>query len=287
MQLELKRLQHINFVVSDYPAAQSHFLTKFGAQHNWELEIPNRPDDVPSSLITLGPTLFEIFGPEPVARHDLGKILRAQGPGFVGIEWGIEDLQAAKQAFIDHGVRIRYEPKKRYYPGTWFVSEPADLFGFALECYIGTWYTSELPEGMKPVAPHEYWRDEHPLGIHEVRNFTVAVRDVDAAATRWQDLTGAAEINVGPSADSGVRFFEAANTAIGLVGASANSDVGEYVERRGESIYSVTFTVEDAGRVAEHLTAASVPVRRVNDAITVVPAESNHGVRLEFVSAGL
>lgn len=284
MQLDLRTLEHINFVVSDYAAAQDHFITKFGAELNWELQVPDRPDDVRSSLITLGPNLFEIFGPEPDSQHGIAKISRAQGPGFIGIEWGIGDLQVAKEALAEHGIRLRYEPKKRYYPGTWFVSEPDDLFGLALECYIGTWYTPELPEGMKPVAPQPYWRDQHPLGIHGVRNFTVAVTDVDAAAARWQNLTGAAEVECGPSAESGVRYFEAANTAMGLLGAAADNSVGEYLDRRGESIYSVTLTVEDAGRVAEHLSSGLVPVHRVSDAVTVVPAETNYGIRLEFVS---
>src|SRR5262249_2007869 len=269
MQLDLRTLQHINFVVSDYPAAQDHFIRKFGAELNWELQIPNRPDAVRSSLITLVPNLFEIFVPEPGSQNGIAKIYRAQGPGFIGIEWGIDDLQVAKDALKEHGIRLRYEPKKRYYPGTWFVSEPDDLFGLALECYIGSWYTSELPERMKAVAPQSYWRKEHPLGIHGVRNFTVAVKDVDAAATRWQNLTGAAEVKCGPSADSAVRYFEAANTAIGLLGAAADNGVGDYLKRRGESIYSVSFTVEDADRIAEHLTIRSVPVQRVGNAVTL------------------
>lgn len=287
MHIDLRTIEHINFVVDDYSAAQHHLFTKFGAQLNWDLEIPNRPDDVRAGLISLGPQLFEIFGPEHDSQNGIGKIYRAQGPGFIGIEWGVgEDLQAAKDALKEHGVRLRYEPKKKYYPGTWFVSEPDDLFGLALECYIGTWYTDQLPPDMKGVEPQPYWRDEHPLGIHGLRNFTVAVNDVDAAAARWQGVTGAAEVECGPGSHSGVRYFQAANTKMGLVGASPDNGVGDYLSRRGESIYSVTYTVENAERVAEHLAAESVPVERVSDTVTVVPAETNHGIRLEFVSAG-
>ncbi|OBH05909.1 VOC family protein [Mycobacterium sp. E1747] len=286
MTLELDTIQHLNFVVEDYAGAQQHFTENIGAVLNWELLPPNRPDDVSASLITLGPTLFEIFGPEPDSTNGVAQILRDKGPGFIGIEWGVTDLQAAKDALKEHGVGIRYEPKKKYYPGMWFVSEPDDLFGLALECYIGTWYTSELPPGMKGVTPQPYWRDEHPLGIHGVRNFTVAVDDTDLAAKRWQGLTGATEVTCGPSADNGVRYFTAANTIMGLVSGATDSAAGEYVDRRGESIYSVTFAVEDPARVVKHLTANSVIAEQVSDAVVVVPAATNYGVRLEFVTAG-
>lgn len=293
MHLDLRTIQHINFVVDDYPGAQRHFVDNFGAQLNWELEVPNRPDDLRCSLLTLGPQLFEVFGPDPGSKHGIARIHRRRGPGFVGIEWGVgdgsmnlDDLVAAKEALAEHGIRIKYEPTDRYMPGTWLVSDPQDLFGLTLECFIGTWYVPEVAEyGMTPVAPPEYWRDEHPLGIHGLRNFTVAVHDVESCAKRWQALTGADEVECGPAADAGVRYFGAANTTMGLVAPSPGNQVGEYLDRRGESIYSVSFLVRDADRVASHLSAGTVPVERISDDVVVVPAEVNHGVRMEFISA--
>lgn len=285
MTLDLKTIQHINFVVSDYDAAKADFVKNFEAELNWELEIPNRPDDVRAALLTLGPQLFELFGPEHDSQNGIGRIFRAQGPGYVGIEWGVGDLGAAKEALRSNGIRIKYEPKKRYYPGTWFVSEPADLFGLALECYIGTWYTTELPEGFAPIKAAPYWRDEHPLGIHGLRNFTVAVRDVDAAAQRWQAVTGAEELSALPGPLRDMRYFTAANTVMGLVGPSAGSEITDYLDRRGESIHGVTFTVTNVDTVAKHLANNSITVQQPADGIVVVPAAANHGVRLEFVNA--
>jgi len=293
MHLDLRTIQHLNFVVDDYDAALRHFVDNLGARHNWELEVPNRPDDLRCSLITLGPQLFEIFGPEPGSRHGIARIRERRGAGFVGIEWGLgegsmnlDDLVTAKKVLAEHGIRIKYEPVDRYWPGTWLVSEPDDLFGLTLECFIGTWYVPEVAGyGMEPVAPVSFWRDEHPLGIHGLRNFTMAVHDVGAAAKRWQDLTGADEVSCGPAADRMVRYFTAANTTMGLVAPTSDNQVGTYLDRRGESIYSVSYLVNDPAHVAVHLSSKAVPVERVNDEVVVVPAEGNHGVRIEFVRA--
>ena len=293
MHLDLRTIQHLNFVVDDYDAAQRHFVDKVGFRHNWELQEPNRPADLRCALLTFGPQLFEIFGPEPGSRHGIARIRERQGPGFVGIEWGVgdgsmnlEDLVTAKKVLAEHGIRVKYEPVDRYWPGTWLVSEPDDLFGLTLELFIGTWYVPEVAGyGMEPVAPVSYWRDENPLGIHGLRNFTMAVRDVDDAAKRWQALTGADELTCGPAADPSARYFTAANTVMGLAAPTADNQVGAYLDRRGESIYSVSYLVNDSDQVEAHLTSNSVPVERISDTVVVVPAEGNHGVRMEFITA--
>jgi hypothetical protein len=207
----------------------------------------------------------------------LRRLFERVGPGYIGVEFFVDDLAAARQAIVDHGIRMKYDT------GAFFVAKPEDVFGLAIECYDADWYGAELPDpAMVPVAPRQYWEHDHPLGIVGIDCFTVAVRNRHAAASRWQQLTGCAVL---PS-DGSFKSLRAANTELRFVEVGEDPDVENLIAGSGERIHSVTLAVRDLEQAHLALRNSGIEAFRSVDGLVVVPAHANQGVRMEFALAG-
>jgi hypothetical protein len=267
MQLQLLSLQHFNVLVEDYGATLAHMRDVFGAQLNYELEPRYLSEGVQACLMTLGPVIFELVGAAPGSKNAFRRKLDKDGPGYIGIEFEVRDLAAAREAARQNGIRVKYDP------GTFFVTDPRDTFGLTIECFDRNWHVDPPDPRMVPVAPRDYWTNEHPLGITGLYGFTVEVADRQAAAARWREVAGA---DIVEESDAGEPLWlSAADTQAGLV--NAPRDGGR------ERILAARFTVRDIDQTTSALASKGLKLEEDRNGLMVASAAKNRGVRLEFI----
>ena len=264
MHLPIVSLQHFNIVVDDYSVAVEHLQDVFGAHVNYQLDPAHLSEGVKAGLITIGPVIFQFMGAAPHSKNAFRRKLDRSGPGYIGIEFEVGNLDQAREAAKQNDIRVKYDR------GAFFVTDPRDCFGFAVECYAGEWFNNPPDPRMTPVAPKSYWANEHPLGIVGLYGFTVAVQDREAAAARWTAVSGAERL--GDGADGEPLWMSAADTRLGLVDTSD-----------GEQILAARLEVRDIGQTSRALAAKGLKLEEIRKGLMAAPAAENHGVRIEFV----
>ncbi|HVW42686.1 MAG TPA: VOC family protein [Amycolatopsis sp.] len=273
MRLTVRKLVHINQVVGDLDKAIGFYTDVFGAQEYWRgYDAEQRRD---AGLFVIGDVCIELFAPRD-AESLLGASLTRYGPSWHSFEWQVPDLDAARQAFQERGVRL---PTDR--PDAFFMTHPADCHGMLLELTpLEMAGDPRIREGWS-AAP---WR-EHPLGITGLHNLSVAVRDVAAASDWLTDLvdgatvryrsriTGADAVGVG-----------VADHVVELVQPTGDSGpVADYLSRFGQRLRSIEFGVEDLPRAVAHLRSAGLTViEGSRDGAQAIRESDNWGVRWEF-----
>ena len=215
-------------------------------------------------LITIGPVIFELVGAAPHSKNAFRRKLDRSGPGYIGIEFSVDNLDQAREAAKQNEIRVKYDA------GPFFVTDPRDCFGFAIEYFAGEWFNRPPDPRMIPVAPRDYWANEHPLGIVGLYGFTVAVHDREAAAARWTAVSGARRLNDG--ADGEPLWLSAADTRLGLVDTSND-----------EQVLAARLEVRDIEQTSRALAAKGLKLEEIRKGLMVAPASENHGVRIEFV----
>jgi hypothetical protein len=264
MHLPIIGLQHFNVVVDDYGLTLTHLKDVFGAHVNYELEPAYLSDGVNAGLITIGPVIFELVGAALHSKNAFRRKLDRSGPGYIGIEFSVGDLDQAREAAKHNEMRVKYDA------GHFFVTDPRDCFGFTIECYAGDWFNNPPASSMIPVAPRSYWANEHPLGIIGLYGFTVGVHDREAAAARWTAVSGASRLDDG--ADGEPLWLSAGDTRLGLVDTS-----------NGEQILAARLEVRDIEQTRRALAAKGLKLEEIRKGLMAAPAPENHGVRIEFV----
>jgi methylmalonyl-CoA/ethylmalonyl-CoA epimerase len=127
-------------------------------------------------------------------------------------------------------------------------------------------------------------RDLHHVGL--------AVTDLERAVARWRDLFGA-EVEAEEDVPSqGVRAV-ALRTGTGrielLAATEADSPVGRFLERRGEGMHHVAFSVEDVAAELELLRARGAtlideqPRQGLYGPVAFIHPETVGGVLIELV----
>jgi catechol 2,3-dioxygenase-like lactoylglutathione lyase family enzyme len=183
-QLSLIKNNHINAIVDGYHDSVEHFQRVFGMQLN--MPIPARGDDTTDAcLMSLGGEIFEFFAPQ--ARGDKGqaRLLDLYDDHYIGIEFQVPNVSEAREICNERGIRIINDP------GAFFFTHGGACHGISYELWDGDWHTQLGRVGTTlPVAPLEYWRDEHPLALTGMARMSVAVNDIDAAINTFVDLFG-------------------------------------------------------------------------------------------------
>ncbi|MDX6568810.1 MAG: methylmalonyl-CoA/ethylmalonyl-CoA epimerase [Gaiellales bacterium] len=127
-------------------------------------------------------------------------------------------------------------------------------------------------------------RDLHHVGI--------AVADLDAAVARWRTLLGAEVEAEEEVASQGVRAV-ALHTGSGRVellsALTADTPVGRFLERRGEGMHHLAFSVDDVQAELSRLRAAGAtlideqPRQGLYGPVAFVHPETMGGVLVELV----
>jgi hypothetical protein len=226
-------MNHINAVVDGYDESVARFTDLYGAQVI--MDMPR--DEWHACLIVFGgAVIFELFAP-----HD--DLLHARfGPHYVGVEYQVTDVDAAREAIIARGGRVLREL------GVAFHAHPAECHGVAWEFYGGSFHAVPPPvEYLEPIRPVSFWSDDHPLGSVGLKRYSLAVGDIDSARGFLEEVVNGSLLYrddrraIGAEA-VGVRL---ADTVVELLAPTGEGVISRHVARWGDGIRSTVFQVKD------------------------------------------
>jgi catechol 2,3-dioxygenase-like lactoylglutathione lyase family enzyme len=276
--LELLRVSHLNAITDGYADTVTHFRDRLGFQLN--VEIPDRGDGTEACLMTLGRVMFEFFAPKERGERGQGRLLDRFGDHYIGIEYQVPDVPAARDTCVRRGIRIINDP------GPFFFTHPGACVGVSLELWDQNWLDPRPGVSVfEEVHPAEYWRDEHPLGVLGLARLGIAVEDLDAAIATAQDVVGARLLCRldRPRAAATAAQLQVGDAVWELLAPAGDGAVAEYLARYGPRIRSTVFAVADLGRVERHLTARGFSVVPGDaDGTVAIPPEQNKNLLFEF-----
>ena len=268
--IECVHLNHINAMVEDYDAMVEGWKDIFGAQLILDLPGP----DWHANLTTIGTVIFEMFVPHQTLLHS------RYGPHYVGAEYVVTDVEAARAAVLGRGIRVAREL------GVAFHTYAGDSFGTSLEAFDKSFHSVPPPSPyLEPIKPMSYWRDEHPLGCTGLKRYSIGVRDLDAALDYYTNFLG------------GTRSYDAARPAIAAnaVGIQLGDSVVElmtptgdgplldHLNRYGDGIRSTVFAVRDIAQAQSYLESKGLTLHPGDaDGALLLAAADNHGIIFEF-----
>ena len=226
-------LNHINAVVDGFDESVDRFSDLYGAQV--VMDMPR--DEWHACLIVFGgAVIFELFAP-----HD--NLLHARfGPYYVGVEYQVTDVEAARHAIIARGGRVLREL------GVAFHADPADCNGVAWEFYGESFHSVPPHPGfLEPIRDVSYWSDEHPLGCVGLKRYSLAVENLDSARRFLEGVVNGTLVYEEDRAAIGAKVlgFELADTIVELLSPTGEGKISRHVARWGDGIRSTVFRVKD------------------------------------------
>jgi hypothetical protein len=280
--LKFVKINHINAIVDGYASAIDHFVGRLGFQLN--LEIPAQGDDVDACLVTIGGVMFEFFAPRRRADRGQGRLLALYGDHYIGIEYQVAEVDAARATCAALGIRLLLDR------GEVLFTHPRDGFGVSWELWEGDWH-GPRPDFSRfvPIRSAEQWR-QHPLGVTGLSCLRANVADVRVAADLYATALGATELydERRPAITGRAIGMRLADTVIELIGPSGDGAVTDFLDRYGPRLRSTVFTVGDLDQAVRHLEGIGVATRQGDDDASVLLApEHNHGLRFELTERAL
>lgn len=265
------RMNHINAVVDGYDRSVERFRELYDAQVI--MDMPR--DEWHACLIVFGgAVIFEIFAP-----HD--DLLHARfGPHYVGVEYQVSDVDAARQAIIAHGGRVLREL------GVAFHAHPAECHGVAWEFYGDSFHRLPPPvEYLEPIRPVSHWADDHPLGCVGLKRYSLAVEDLDSARDFLQSVLNGSVLyqEDRPAVGGRAVGMQLADTVVELLAPTGDGVISRHVARWGDGIRSTVFQVRDLDRARSHLEGKGVRLVDGDAPGTIATRpEDNCGLLFEF-----
>jgi len=229
-------MNHVNAVVDGFDEPVERFKALYGAQVIMDMP---RAEWHACLIVFGGAVIFELFAP-----HD--DLLHARfGPHYIGIEYQVDDVDAARQAIIAAGRRVIRDV------GVAFHAHPADSFGVGWEFYGRSFHTVPPPVPLlEPIRPVSYWADEHPLGCLGLARYSIAVADAaDARAFLEGTLNGAVAYEEDrPAIGARAVGVALADTIVELLAPTGEGVISRHLARWGDGIRSMVFQVKDLER---------------------------------------
>lgn len=115
----------------------------------------------------------------------------------------------------------------------------------------------------------DFWGNRHPLGVQRLSHITTVVRDAAAARDFFVDVLDGVAL---PSQASTFAHAESTHVLVGdetvmelAQPTGAASPIAADLERVGEGVVGVTFTIRDLASASEHLALFEAPVRAADD----------------------
>lgn len=274
--LEVEKVIHINQVLGAFDQANGFYADVFGAREYMNSYDTEQRRD--ASLFVIGDTCIELFSPRDT-QSLLGASLAKYGDSWHSFEVKVPDLEVAKAAMEEHGVRVT-----TYRPGGFFMVHPADTHGMLLEVCSHDMRNDPRLEGDWTPQP---WRD-HPMGITGLNNLTCAVRDLGDASEFFSVLVGADPVYRGERDGVGaVVCFWLGDTMLELIQPESDaSPVAGYIDRYGQRMRSLLWRVADVEAAGRHLVGKGLRVIQgdVPGWIALDPRD-NFGVLWQFTEA--
>jgi catechol 2,3-dioxygenase-like lactoylglutathione lyase family enzyme len=268
--LDCLHMNHINAMVEDYEQSVDHFLDLYGAQFNRDLP----GEHWHACLITVGGVMFELFAPTQYLLH------ARLGPHYVGIEYQVPDVEAARTEVAARGMRVIREL------GAAIHVHPAEAFGVAWEFFNRSFHEVPPPvDYVEPLKPAAYWRDEHPLGFTGLKRYSIAVADLESATQFMEDFLGAAILyeEARPGVVARAVGFRLDDTVAELISPVGAGPIERFLARYGDGIRSTVFAVRDLGQAERYFAERGVTLRPGDapGAVAIAP-EDNLGLLFEF-----
>lgn len=263
------RVNHVNVVLEDHAAMLEHYDRVFGGRVVMDL-----PQDTwHACIMDVGRVLFELFAPDEFF------LFTRYGPHFLGVEFQIEDLAAARVRLAERGVRVARELNVAVH------THPADCHGVSLELYEGFFHDNDQML-QAPMQPAEFWRDEHPLGLTGLVGLTIAVSDLDAGVADLGALLAHDVVDEGarPAVHATAVSLQVGDAVLDVLAPDGDGPLRDHLVEHGEGIRSTVFGVRDLDRAAAYFADRGVELvpGAAPDALAI-PAAQNLGVIFEFV----
>ncbi len=269
-QITCLHMNHINAVIDGFDESVAHFRDLYGAQL-----ISDMPrDEWHACLITIGTVIIELFAPNDDLLH------ARFGPHYIGIEYQVPDVGAARKAVEERGMRVIREL------GVAFHAHPADGLGIGFEFYGGNFHDVPPPTPfLEPIKPVGFWRDEHPLGCTGLKRYGVAVSDLDAATRFFLDLTNATVLYEADRPAVGARAvgLGLADTVAELISPTQDGAISRYLARYGDGIRSTVLAVRDLQQAQAYFGDRDIALQPGDapDVLAISPRD-NRGLLFEF-----
>ena len=236
---QLQNINHINIIAAGFESTIEHFRDRVG----FVLDRKN-PDyhGVDFCLMTLGGVMFACFIPKAIGEGGQGRLLGRYGNFYNGLEYKVADVSDARRLCDEHDVRVIQDR------GGVFFTHPSSILGVSFEIFGGDFLEFAKPPG--------FWEDQHPLRLCGLARLTVAVRDVDAAVRRLQEVTGSPEIApvARPQAAAKGMQLRVGEAVWELLEPTGEGRLTDFLSRYGQRIRSVVWHTKDLGGVEKHLT---------------------------------
>jgi len=261
------RVNHINVVLEDYDEMIEHYARVFDGTSI--LDLPR--DTWHACLLEFGRVIFELFAPTDFFLHT------RYGPHYIGIEYQVEDFDAARAKIEERGIRVARDL------GVAVHTNPADCHGVSLELFGGFFHDSDRLQA--PMRPAEYWRDEHPLGLTGLKAVTVAVNDLAQGVEDFRAVFAcdvAYEIER-PAIGAQAVGLQIADAVLEVVAPTGDGELQQHLLAHSEGIRSTVFGVRDLDQAASVLREKGVELvpGSAPDMLAIAP-EQNLGVLFEF-----
>jgi methylmalonyl-CoA/ethylmalonyl-CoA epimerase len=127
--------------------------------------------------------------------------------------------------------------------------------------------------------------------VGAVNHIGIATTDIEASLKQYRELFNAPETEIIRSVEHGLlaAFIEQGETHIELLEPlRADTAVGRFIERHGEGIHHLAFTVEDIDAKAKELADLGIPIidgprEGLRGRIAFSHPSATHGVLIEIV----
>ena len=268
--LDCLHMNHLNAVIEDFDESIEHFTKVFGAQFNHDLP----GEHWHACLLTIGGVMFEIFSPTVYLLH------ARMGPHYVGVEYVVPDVAAARAETLERGLRVIRELEVAFHV------HPAGAFGVAWEFFDQSFQDLDSPPVpyAEPIRSADSWL-EHPIGYTGLKRYSVVVADLEAARDFVQSYLGASLLyeEERPAVEARALGFELGDTVLELLSPVGEGPIERFLARYGEGIRSTVFAVKDLERASAYLRDQGFELHPGDapGSIALAP-EDNMGLLFEF-----
>lgn len=181
------------------------------------------------------------------------RFIQRRGEGMYLLVMEVENLSSLAQHLREKGVRITEEAEFPTHRSV-FV-HPLSVNGTFME--LAEW---RVPEEYRPV--------ETPL-VRRIRQVAILVRDLEAAASRWEELFGLKVTNRFPITFAGLEAailpLKDGETFIELAQpVDPNSSAARYLERHGEGLWLLIFQVDNLDQALAQLRQRGAQITQVS-----------------------
>lgn len=263
-------MSQLNVVIENFDGGVSHMKETYDAE--FLMDIP-RPE-WHGCLLETGRVIFQLLAPSQFLLNS------RYGPHFLGVKFQVENMEAARAAVAERGIRIVRDIKVAFH------TDPRDCYGVAFEFWDGDFreMTWELLGG-RTMRPVEYWRDEHALGLIGYKGLSIAVEDASAARNFLQSFVGAEPMREAARTEIGAQAItlQLADGELELLAPSGKGAINSHLIRHGQGIRAAILGVRSVDQARRYFADRGVPtIAGDRPGSIAVPAEHNCGVIFEF-----